>query len=301
MGAECFFNELNAGDQFPNVPPNPGPMPLDSHFTLVLEKALDRLNSGDDAIKRYVVHACEEFATFFDGYPKASTHLLVLPRRVRIAGLASLKPEHLSMLRRLAAYVAWVMSSLSSQMAGAEAGWTHGFHSVPSLRQLHVHVLTRDFQPSSIIKHKAIHFNSFRSPFLVSLDDVIEALESGMDLSNRFRLTTAKEEMYKRSLQCHRCGADFDRRFADLKRHLSSCREAPTDPPAEPPSRWRRERAAGAIVVDDADASAGDAAEEAPRTPQGAAGQPQDIDRGGASGKKRLRDADDDVAVVDLT
>ena len=74
--------------------------------------------------------------------------------------------------RRLAAYVAWIMEILDKSGAGnlfaisfgrlfvavaakwdvlrharlllAIAGWMHGIHAVPSLRQLHVHLLTLD-------------------------------------------------------------------------------------------------------------------------------------------------------------
>ena len=44
--------------------------------------------------------------TIHDGYPKATVHLLVLPRRERIGAMGELTKEHLGLLKRLSAYVA---------------------------------------------------------------------------------------------------------------------------------------------------------------------------------------------------
>eukprot|EP00933_Yihiella_yeosuensis_P001511 TRINITY_DN102492_c0_g1_i1.p1 TRINITY_DN102492_c0_g1~~TRINITY_DN102492_c0_g1_i1.p1 ORF type:complete len:213 (+),score=41.93 TRINITY_DN102492_c0_g1_i1:85-639(+) len=84
----------------------------------------------------------------------------------------------------------------------------------------------------------AKHFASFRPPFLVSLDDIIEALELGQDIVQKFNIRNAEEDMKKRNLLCHKCGADFARKFAELKRHLSVCSARP--PPMAAPSRWQR-------------------------------------------------------------
>merc|ERR1711990_223236 len=69
----------------------------------------------------------------------------------------------------------------------------------------------------------AKHFNSFQAPFFVSLSDVIDELNGGGDVRRRFQLATAEEDSKKRDLICHRCGVNFKRRFADLKRHIETC------------------------------------------------------------------------------
>eukprot|EP00439_Symbiodinium_sp_Y106_P032626 s5561_g3.t3 len=205
---DSFYQSL-AGSAPPRLTDNPGPLPCSGHFTEILEKALDRWEAGDEGLKPHVLHSTEEFVTIYDGYPKAAVHLLVLPR-LRVAGLAQVKEVHLPMIRRLAAYVAWIMEILDK----SGAGWMHGIHAVPSLRQLHVHLLTLDMNTPAMKNAK--HFNSFRPPFLVSLDEVLSTLERG-GFPERY-LEGLHEDMKKRSLCCHRCGMNFGRSFAGLKR-----------------------------------------------------------------------------------
>ncbi|CAE8612944.1 unnamed protein product [Polarella glacialis] len=221
---------------------NPGRMPTRGHFSAVLEDSLDRLDKGDKELDLHVLHCTEEFVTFYDGYPKSSVHLLAVPRRERVLGLGQLAAVHLPMLQRLAAYVAWLMQSLEAKPGDVGIGWTHGIHSVPSLRQLHVHVFTQDLC-SPCLKN-AKHFGSFRPPFLVSLDDAIDAVERGLEPERRFGLRTAEEDMKKRSLRCHRCDTDFGRRFAELKKHLATCQASLL--PGTAPRLWRVSEAAAA-------------------------------------------------------
>lgn len=217
--------------EFPALRPSPGPIKFAGHFTRVLENTLDRVDAGDTGIESYLVHKTDEFVTMYDGYPKAALHLLVLPRQ-RLNSLADLLPIHLPMLRQLGAYVAWVMEGIAK--ARPELQLTHGVHAVPSLHQLHVHVVSQDFCSPSMKNAK--HYNSFQPPFLVPLDDITMSLEDGTDVRARFGLAHAKQRMEKRELQCNRCGAEFHRSFAELKRHLATC-TAPY-PAMFVPQRW---------------------------------------------------------------
>jgi len=231
---DSFYQSL-AGSAPPRLTENPGPLPCSGHFTEILEKALDRWEAGDEGLKPHVLHSTEEFVTIYDGYPKAAVHLLVLPR-LRVAGLAQVKEVHLPMIRRLAAYVAWIMEILDK----SGAGWMHGIHAVPSLRQLHVHLLTLDMNTPAMKNAK--HFNSFRPPFLVSLDEVLSTLQERGGFPERY-LEGLHEDMKKRSLCCHRCGMNFGRSFAGLKRHLAACK-SDVSPPWPPPRLWRADSAA---------------------------------------------------------
>merc|ERR1712187_1053163 len=108
---------------------------------------------------------------------KSTVHLLVLPR-VRILSMRDVGYKDLPMLRSLADYLAWMLQGLEQQFP--DLRFTHGLHSVPSLRQLHIHVLSRDFL-SPCMKN-AKHFNSFQNPFFVPLGAVIDTLHLGVDL-----------------------------------------------------------------------------------------------------------------------
>jgi len=219
-----------AGDAactLPHLKPNPGPIPYKGNFRNVLEYALDCIDREDAAIETFVVHKADKFVTLYDGFPKSTIHLLVLPR-MRLLELSAVNASHLEVLDQLTVYAAWVVAGLSKMFP--DLGFTHGIHSVPSLRQLHVHVFSQDFM-SPCLKN-AKHFNSFQPPFLVALGDVLSCLRSGNEPSAFFKLKDAEERMKKQELQCHRCGACFGRQFASLKKHLGTCTAAlPAAPP----------------------------------------------------------------------
>mmetsp|Transcript_127216 Transcript_127216/g.341382 ORF Transcript_127216/g.341382 Transcript_127216/m.341382 type:complete len:238 (+) Transcript_127216:128-841(+) len=194
------------------------------------EDALARLEGGDRGVLEHVAHCTEEFAAIYDGYPKSQVHLLAVPR-LRLDGPQDLTAEHLPLLRRLAEYVAWLLRELSAQRP--ELTWRQGVHAMPSLRQLHVHVISQDFR-SPRLKNKK-HYNSFQPPFLVPLQDLVSALEGGSLLP--LGLGPQAEAHLKRGLTCAGCGAAFGNRFAELKRHIDSCVPPPS---AAPPVAWEQ-------------------------------------------------------------
>jgi aprataxin len=51
-----------------------------------------------------------------------------------------------------------------------------GFHAVPSMSQLHLHLISTDFLGSGLKNKK--HYNSFTTPFLVPIDDAIDMLSN---------------------------------------------------------------------------------------------------------------------------
>ncbi|KAL6855751.1 HIT-like protein [Trichoderma novae-zelandiae] len=89
-----------------------------------------------------------------------------------------------------------------------------GVHAVPSMGNLHVHVLSRDMH-SPAMKHRK-HYNSFNTPFLV---DVADFPLAGADLG-RARGPGEEEGCMRRDLVCWRCGRSFGNRFKELKGHL---------------------------------------------------------------------------------
>ncbi|SCU79692.1 LAFA_0B04984g1_1 [Lachancea sp. 'fantastica'] len=85
-----------------------------------------------------------------------------------------------------------------------------GVHSVPSLNNLHIHVMTKDFH-SDRLKHKK-HYNSFNTEFFVPWDKL--PLES---VDAKFMEETV---LKKRDLKCCYCNENFKNRFSQLKLHL---------------------------------------------------------------------------------
>ncbi|EGV60605.1 aprataxin-like protein [Yamadazyma tenuis] len=122
-----------------------------------------------------------------------------------------------------------------------------GVHSIPSLNNLHIHVMTRDFN-SPRLKHKK-HFNSFNTRFFVDFEDLNPIGEnnnteysdsnsenlpdteysSGSD-DSRTEISNYKFEMNPKKLhdlvkstplKCCYCGQSFGNSFSQLKKHLT--------------------------------------------------------------------------------
>ncbi|KOS18544.1 Aprataxin-like protein [Escovopsis weberi] len=92
-----------------------------------------------------------------------------------------------------------------------------GVHAVPSMGNLHIHVLSRDMH-SPAMKHRK-HYNSFNTPFFVDLDDFpLHELDPRRD--------PGREGFLRRDLRCWRCGQNFGNRFRELKAHLETEFEA---------------------------------------------------------------------------
>jgi aprataxin len=206
-----------------------------------------------------IIHQTPFAVCINDKFPKATVHTLLLPRSAShnllhpfdalddADFLAELRRE-VDVLRGLAAReLQRVLGRESRSEAARQAvldgdvdadeeeggggklpagrDWSKeiiaGVHAVPSMSHLHVHVLSRDMH-SDALKHRK-HYNSFATPFLVSLDD----FPLGDDDPRR----RTREEAYLRwDLRCWRCGRNFANRFKELKAHLETEFE-----------EWRRE------------------------------------------------------------
>ncbi|CAH6721876.1 aprataxin-like protein [[Candida] jaroonii] len=123
-----------------------------------------------------------------------------------------------------------------------------GVHSIPSMNNIHVHVMTKDFA-SKCMKHKK-HYNSFTSRFFVNFvdlnplgrdinkvkhstkedeedeEDEEEDSSYSSDDSGNFKSQLIErdpkilENILKSSLICCHCGQGFGSSFVKLKDHL---------------------------------------------------------------------------------
>lgn len=192
-----------------------------------------------------VIAHSPSFVSIRDRYPKSTIHALLLPRSpqhnlqhpfdafddpVFLASVraeaSTLKTLVASELRRRLGPHSRRDAALQSVLDGdaeppedgalpAGRDWAAevmvGVHAVPSMRHLHVHVLSRDMRSESLRHRK--HYNSFNTPFLVSLDD--------FPLRDDDPRRDTKEAGYlRRDLRCWRCGRNFGNQFQKLKAHL---------------------------------------------------------------------------------
>ncbi|KAG8096390.1 hypothetical protein GUJ93_ZPchr0013g36375, partial [Zizania palustris] len=121
-----------------------------------------------------VLEISDDFIVLNDLYPKARKHVLVVSRVDGLDSLADVNKEHLSLLRRMhSAGVKWAQKFLEEDPSLV---FRLGFHSVPSMRQLHLHIISQDFN-STRLKNKK-HWNSFTTAFFLDSVDVIEEIDN---------------------------------------------------------------------------------------------------------------------------
>ncbi|KAK4033005.1 hypothetical protein C8A01DRAFT_50346 [Parachaetomium inaequale] len=187
-----------------------------------------------------------------DAFPKATIHLLLLPRSpahyLQHPHAAFADPAFLAMMRAEAAGAAKLAAAELGRKLGAfsasnrarneamdsrgdtipfdelppgrdySADIRIGTHAHPSMAHLHVHIISRDMH-SERAKHRK-HYNSFNTPFFVPLADYPLAEDDVR------RETGFQNANLGRELVCWRCGQGFGNRFAELKRHLEGEFEA---------------------------------------------------------------------------
>ena len=160
------------------------------------------------------VMADERFVVIKDLYPKAKLHWLILPRS-HTKDHPFMAFEDLDFLQQVREYADYVkkeaLKHLQQSLPFAlDDNWIKvGVHAVPTMDNLHIHVISKDMVSDSMKNNK--HYNSFNTPFFVELD--------------RFPIHENDAEAYnsyiKGDIKCWACGHSFGRQFKRLKEHLN--------------------------------------------------------------------------------
>ncbi|KAL7751129.1 aprataxin-like protein [Sorochytrium milnesiophthora] len=188
------------------------------------KKPVKAANSWQDGLLRYLrdpasLPASEVYqhdndtVTIYDGFPKATVHLLLMPRRL-VNSVVDLRndKEDLALLDLLTARAEDITKGLREKHPGL--AFRAGLHAVPSMRQLHVHIISQDFVSPSLKNKK--HWNSFTTAFFVDLATVRGKLIT--DGAVKFD-TIAYEELLKQPLRCNQCSQSAPN-MPKLKAHL---------------------------------------------------------------------------------
>lgn len=143
-----------------------------------------------------------------DKYPKAQFHYLVLPTE-NIQSIWYIKGIHHDLLMHMHN----VARSLVEKHADHE--FIIGYHAMPSMQRLHLHVISTDFN-SPCLKTK-YHWNSYTTPFFLHSSDVCRQLrETGV----LCKVSDKEAKSYlDTELKCHKCSAQ-PKNMPQLKRHL---------------------------------------------------------------------------------
>lgn len=151
--------------------------------------------------------------TIKDAYPKARHHYLILPKE-HITSLCSLTAKHIDLLKHMDERSQSFIKRLVDKNPNLE--FRYGYHAVPSMNQLHMHIISQDFD-SSFLKTKK-HWNSFTSDFFIDSQRIIDMLKT----QGKIEFDRTKfEHLLKSDLHCHKCGCSL-KTMPALKVHIKT-------------------------------------------------------------------------------
>lgn len=180
--------------------------------------ALIRYLDHTPELRHFIFYETSEWMAIYDGYPKAKVHLLLIPKPefLTINSVTELSHDkHNKQISRLHSAARCIATKLEKDTNGLRLRM--GYHSLPSLRPLHIHIVSQDFD-SPALKTKR-HWNSFTTPFFLDLLQVETALQIHGKVTVRHE---DAEALLKLSLRCHACGA-VQKTIPDLKQHVKGC------------------------------------------------------------------------------
>ena len=160
---------------------------------------------------KLVLEHCNDWILIHDLFPKSKTHLLMIPT-APIDNVWDLKQEHLPLLRMLQTKADELASTYGVHGEGSK--FIIGFHAIPSMRHLHLHLLSNDLTGHALkTKH---HYLSFTTPFLIPISTVIS------DLEGHGKLNTTRDRLkvyLDGPIICHIC-QKLLKNTPRLKEHL---------------------------------------------------------------------------------
>lgn len=183
-------------------------------------------------IHRVVYYSTPSSVCIYDKYHKARKHLLLIPRPDnsplgKISSINDIIPFiHLQHLRNFHALGREIAAAVSGSGTD-DKSWKYpmlcGYHAVPSLTPLHLHIISSDFD-SDCIKNKK-HINSFTdASFFISPDVLERHMESAPSAGMRVQVNTQRATGIINStpFRCFRCGASSGT-VTQWKFHNSAC------------------------------------------------------------------------------
>ncbi|CED82130.1 Amino acid transporters [Phaffia rhodozyma] len=214
-------------------------------------------NPSVDIPKNVYISSTERFIVIKDGYPKSTFHYLILPRIPFSAHVSTsevtLGAEELNSLRStlqldkeivldlldgMEDVVRDLEASIQTDMRrtkGHEWDILAGFHAVPSMKHLHLHVFSKDLC-SDMLKNKK-HYWSFHPEggFFLNLETVRGWVEGKQDKEVMALPASKYEPILKQPLRSFWTGEEF-KTIPKLKAHLENLQQLEFEP-SDPPGR----------------------------------------------------------------
>ncbi|XP_057293838.1 aprataxin-like isoform X2 [Hydractinia symbiolongicarpus] len=179
---------------------------IKGHWTQGLKQALR--NESNIELETNLVSVIK------DKYPKAKYHYLVIVKAENISSVKSLNSTHIDLLKHMIDVAQGLESSI--QKNDRKATFWKGFHAVPSMTLMHMHVISMDFD-SKYLRHKR-HWNSFTTDFFRPVSSVLKQLEDEgcVTIDNFFY-----KQMLETPLKCHLC-SEKPKNMPRLKDHIKT-------------------------------------------------------------------------------
>lgn len=164
------------------------------------------LNSMEDPECKVIED--DKIVVITDKYPKAQFHYLVLPKE-NIPSIWHVKKDHQDLLMH--------MHNIACKLVEDQADheFLMGYHTMPSMQRLHLHVISTDFN-SPCLKTK-YHWNSFTTRFFLHSQDVCRQLRLNGEIEKISRQMST--DYLNTKLKCHKCSTQ-PKNMPDLKKHL---------------------------------------------------------------------------------
>jgi aprataxin len=177
---------------------------------------------------RIVVLEDADCVIVHDRFPKARLHFLLLPKPHTLRGAQSMsdlvradEAAVRALVRTARAFAERAADDFSRQHPDAPRPvMSAGVHTIPSLRPLHVHIISEDLLSRHVKTKK--HYNSFATDFFFPLEELAETLKHSSGGPLEVHTGNASARLVELPI-CNRCHSSVLGPFANFLEHVSAC------------------------------------------------------------------------------
>ncbi|KAN0026356.1 hypothetical protein ACTFIV_007340 [Dictyostelium citrinum] len=183
--------------------------------------ALIYYSNKPESFSDVVLYYDDKTVAVLDKYPKAKHHYLVIPR-VEINTLDELTPSFIPMLEHMYNVADAIINEILSKDYDnnlKKSDFKLGFHAIPSMKRLHLHIISNDYNTKYLKNNK--HWNSFTTEFYVPFDKILNELKSnGQVKIDQIKYNSILSQIKK----CPICKEE-NKNLDNLKDHYKKCLE----------------------------------------------------------------------------
>ncbi|KNH04571.1 aprataxin [Perkinsela sp. CCAP 1560/4] len=162
-----------------------------------------------------------DFIAIYDQFPKSKYHLLVIPRKAEYESIHAFDTSKRDDLRFLIEMIRFGDQIIHRTLKRIDPGrvFISGFHSIPSLHPIHLHVMSVDLEGRAMRKKK--HYNSFATSFFLESHETLKKLLSGNRVD---RIEHTSVDLQKVPMKCIWCDEGLED-ISSWRNHAAGCRE----------------------------------------------------------------------------